>query len=169
MENVYGELSMVRVNRILRHPLWQSCLADIRSLEENRKFCRHDIDHFLHVARIAYIENLERSLGYGKEAIYAAALLHDIGRGIQYREGIPHEEASFALAPAILAQCGFGGSEAEEILQAVRSHRDKGIAEDDSLSGLIYRADKLSRNCFCCSREPECNWKQEKKNREIKR
>ena len=47
----------------------------------------------------------------------------------------------------------------------IRSHRKK-EAETD-LAGLFYRADKLSRNCFSCPAEGECDWPKEKKNREI--
>jgi len=52
---------MERLNRILRHPLWKGALQQIEELESERIFCRHDLDHFLHVARIAYIENLKKS------------------------------------------------------------------------------------------------------------
>ena len=162
-------ISMNRVNRILSHPMWKACIAELADLEADRRFCRHDIDHLLHVARLAYIESLERNLSVGKECIYAAALLHDIGRGLQYTRGVPHEEAGFALAPDILRQCGFSESEEEEILHAIRDHRDGGSSGEDGLGGLIYRADKLSRNCFCCKSRAECNWKEEKKNKEIRR
>ncbi len=161
--------AMNRVNRIIRHPLWRTYVDEIERLEGERRFCRHGIDHLLHVARLAYLENLENGMQIGKEQIYAAALLHDIGRSLEYTEGIPHEEAGFSLSQAILPQCGFGGGGAEEILRAVRSHRNKNVAKEKNLSGLIYRADKLSRNCFCCRWEKECDWKEEKKNREIRR
>ena len=77
-------------------------MEQIRVLEQDRIFCRHDTTHFLDVARIAYIENLENGLGLAKEEIYAAALLHDIGRHLQYTRGIPHEQASAMEAEGIL-------------------------------------------------------------------
>ena len=40
--------------------------------------------HLLDVARLAWIFNLEANQEISKERIYAAALLHDIGRHIQY-------------------------------------------------------------------------------------
>ena len=120
--------------------------------------------HFLDVARIAQLLNLEEAVGLSKEMIYAAALLHDIGRHLQYREGTPHEQASALLAPQILKECGFTESESAEILEAIRQHRNAGIREERNLSGLIYRADKLSRSCFACPAEPQCDWKNEKKN-----
>ena len=74
---------MERVNAICRHDLWRDSVREIARLERDRQFCRHDLVHFLDVARLAYIENLERGLGIDKELIYAAALLHDIGRHLQ--------------------------------------------------------------------------------------
>ena len=92
---------MERVNQICRHPLWRESMDQIRSLERDRIFCKHDTAHLLDVARIAYLENLERQLGIAKAEIYAAALLHDIGRHLQYTEGIPHEEGSVRLARCV--------------------------------------------------------------------
>ena len=159
---------MERVNRILRHPLWKGALQQIEELESERIFCRHDLDHFLHVARIAYIENLEQSLDLSKEIIYAAALLHDIGRGLQYEKGIPHEEASAALAEGILTDCGFCENEIKVIADAITAHRDADAAKGYDLAGILYRADKNSRNFFACKAEHECNWSREKKNTRIK-
>ncbi|MGN1143156.1 MAG: HD domain-containing protein [Anaerovoracaceae bacterium] len=155
---------MHRLDKICSHPLWQKCLGEIGRLEENRIFCRHDVQHFLDVARIAYIENLEQEVGIPKELIYAAALLHDIGRHLQYTEGISHEEASAQLAETILTDCGFTVKEKEEILQAIGLHRNPGTAENTGLAGLLYRADKKSRACGFCEAKEQCNWPEEKKN-----
>ena len=53
---------MEQVNRICRHPLWQESMEQIRKLEQDRIFCRHDIAHCLDVARLAYLENLEKHM-----------------------------------------------------------------------------------------------------------
>ena len=71
---------MNRVDLILEHPKYQEYLDKIKQAEEKRIFCLHNMNHFLDVARIAYIMNLEEELGIAKEIIYATALLHDIGR-----------------------------------------------------------------------------------------
>ncbi len=55
--------------------------------EEGRRFCHHDMGHFLDVARLAMIFNLQQGLSVSKEMIYAAALLHDIGRWNSMRTG----------------------------------------------------------------------------------
>lgn len=159
---------MERIDKILKHNLFLECLRRNEEAERNRVFCRHDMGHFLDVARIAMILNLEKALHIDKELIYGAALLHDIGRYQQYEQGIPHEEASAELAPLILSDCGFDKEEAEVILKAIRDHRTKEIAEEASLSGILYLADKASRACFACKASGDCNWKQDKKNLTIK-
>lgn len=83
------------------------------------------MSHFLDVARLSWIENLEKGLGIEKELIYAAALLHDCGRFRQYEDGTPHELAGAQLAEEILFDCGFEEPEREEILRAISGHREK--------------------------------------------
>ncbi len=158
---------MERVNRILQHAGYQKNREQIEQCESERIFCKHDMGHFLDVARIAQILNLKERLYISEELIYAAALLHDIGRHIQYKEGTPHEKASVPIAAGILEECGFDNTEIELILYAIESHRTSKIKEKNDLAGIIYRADKLSRPCFSCQMESECNWKNEKKNRII--
>ena len=131
-------------------------------LEADRKFCRHTPEHFLDVARLAYIHALESHASASKELIYCTALLHDIGRAEQYRSGIPHDEAGAQIAEQILQDLSFDPSEIQEIISAIREHRN--AARSDTLSSLIYDADKASRNCFSCPVEKECYWSAEKKN-----
>lgn len=155
---------MERINKICQHPLWLDCLNEIQRLEKERIFCKHDTNHFLAVARIAYIENLENNLNISKELIYASALLHDIGRHKQYLEGIRHDKASMMIAKEILKDCDFTIAETDEILLAIDSHRNKETVSKNDLAGIIYRADKKSRNCLFCLVQDECNWSKEKKN-----
>ena len=103
-----------------------------------------------------------------RQEVFLAALLHDIGRHEQYESGTPHEEAGAQIAPAILADCGYDEKETCVITEAIRMHRNKAIAECADLKGVLYRADKLSRPCFCCKAESACNWKEEKKNKHLR-
>lgn len=174
---------MEKVNRILRHPSYKKALESIEKEEENRIFCRHDMEHFLSAARLAYIYNLEEGAGISREIIYAAALLHDIGRAMEYEMKVPHQEAGAQLAGKILAECGFEEEEQELIIEAIRSHRtegkenwsrkgsytDEGPRTQDTeksgcLSKYLYRADKKSRLCFSCRAQKECNWEADKRN-----
>ena len=155
---------MERIDKICSHGFWRSCTEKISELEKDRIFCLHDTSHFLDVARLAYIENLERNLSISKELIYAAALLHDIGRHLEYTENIPHDKASAMIAGNILKDCGFDTQEQSIIVTAIAQHRTAEAAGKDDLAGLIYRADKKSRPCLFCKAEKICNWSIQKKN-----
>lgn len=181
--------AMKRVNEILKHPLYKEALSSIRRAEESRIFCRHDMEHFLSVARLAWIYNLEEGETLSRELIYAAAMLHDMGRAREYEDGTPHQEAGAELAEEILPACGFSRDEWGIIRWAIRFHR-AGAArrgEDgrqpggrgaehprertEEIRGLLgeylYRADKQSRACFSCKAQRECNWPAEKRNLEV--
>jgi uncharacterized protein len=153
-----------RINKILEHDFYKENVRLNEEAETEREFCRHDMSHFLDVARIAEILNLREGQHLEKDWIYAAALLHDIGRHVQYKDGTPHEEASAGLAAPILADCGFDDKETSVILKAIASHRKVQSSSEPGLDGVLYRADKLSRSCFACKAEKECNWKNDKKN-----
>ena len=150
----------MKKSRILSYKKIEKC-------EKKREFCRHNMVHFLDVARIAYIYNLEENLNIEKDLIYAAALLHDIGRFKQYEDNTPHEKASLSYAPDILEQCGYSKEEIRTISEVIGEHRNKEIVMEKSFRGIFYRADKASRACFSCKSEAECNWKNEKKNMQL--
>ena len=159
---------MDRIGRITDHPLWQEHMALIARMEQTRIFCGHGPEHLLDVARLAYIEDLEQGLGIPRELIYAAALLHDIGRGLQYRDGIPHHIGGARLAEEILKDCGFSQQERQEITEAIGAHRSSESGSRMDLGGILYRADKASRQCQFCAAQAECNWPPEKKNLHIR-
>ena len=156
---------MDRVNQIWKHPLYQTELHKLQLLEADREFCRHTPEHFLDVARLAYIRALEENYSVSKELIYCTALLHDIGRARQYEDGTPHDEAGAVIAEQILKELGFSPEEIQAIVSAIRGHRAE--TNQTILGQLIYRADKKSRTCFSCKAEPECYWSSAKKNMTI--
>ena len=168
---------MERADRIRRHPLYQEAYEQIKTAEKNRKFCNHTMEHFLDVARLMWIYVLEEHALFSRELVYAAALLHDMGRAEQYLSGMPHEKAGALLAERIMTDCGFGEAEICEVKDAILSHRNKNYRNRQSenrdaagahtLGEYLYRADKRSRSCFICPAEKECNWPQEKKNLQI--
>ncbi|NLK96367.1 MAG: HD domain-containing protein [Clostridiales bacterium] len=156
---------MDKINEILNNKKYKYYLNKLYEYEKERKFCIHDIEHFLAVARIAYIKVLEEGLSYSKDVIYAIGLLHDIGRVLQYEDNTPHNEGSVIIGKEILDETSYNEKEKEEILRAINNHRK---VEEDSLSKIIYISDKLSRNCFNCKALKECYWSIEKKNFKIK-
>lgn len=159
---------MERFNKILNHDLFIRHLKENEAAEADRRFCRHNMVHLLDVARIAMILNLQEGNFVEKDLIYGAALLHDIGRHVQYENGTPHEIAGAVIAPEILRDCGYDEKETDVIVSAIRTHRTKEVESEKTLNGILYRADKASRACFACKAEAECDWKQEKKNLQIK-
>ena len=160
------QTDMERVNAIWHHPLYQENLNELIRLEADRIFCRHTPEHFLDVARLAYIFSLERGIVCSRELIYCTALLHDIGRAKQYTDGTPHDEAGVQIAEEILSDLNFTSEEKSQILTAIGEHRS--LREDvPPLSQLLYEADKKSRMCFLCPAEKECYWDLSKKNMSI--
>lgn len=159
---------MDRIDQIIKHDVFLQHLERNNSAEADRRFCRHNMGHFLDVARIGWILNLEEGLSISREILYAAALLHDIGKHEQYEKGTPHEVASARIAPVILQDCDFKEEEIAQIVAAILSHRDSSVKEEPSLRGILYRADKASRACFACEAEADCNWKDGKKNFQIR-
>ncbi|SHH67030.1 HD domain-containing protein [Sporobacter termitidis DSM 10068] len=145
---------MQRVNRLLRDPEFIGYMQKNKDAEKDRVYCRHDLAHALDVARVGCILKLEEKLEIGKALIYAAALLHDIGRWVQYESGVGHDTAGAALAEGLLQKHGFSADETKDILEAIGGHRSGG--GNTPLGRILYRADKLSRNCVGCDAIKTC-------------
>lgn len=158
---------MKRIHAITRHPVFTDRLELLEELERTRRFCRHDLTHLLDVARVMWISVLEEALPLNRDVVYAAALLHDLGRVDQLEKGTPHDQAGAELASQILPDAGFSPEETRQIVRAIQGHRTDG--SEDILGQLLYRADKACRTCWRCGAAGECNWPEEKKNREITR
>ncbi len=158
-------------DKIINNREYKTCMERIEAFEKDRVFCKHDMEHLLSVARIAYCINLERGYDISKDLIYSAALLHDIGRCRQYEEGVPHEEAGVEISQEILADCGASKEETELIIDAITSHRGKGGQKEPSplptLAQIIKEADNLSRACFDCKARSECKWDHDRMNLNI--
>lgn len=153
-----------RYEKILEHNIFNKNMNEIINAEKSRKFCCHDIQHLADTARIAYILSLEEGAEIEKDIIYAAALLHDIGRAQEYTNGISHNCAGIEIAEKILKDCEYTDKEIKLICNVIQSHRHKYNSHEKTLENIIYKADKFSRLCFNCSAYDECNWSYEKKN-----
>lgn len=159
-----------RWRRILHNQTFSDIMEKLAAAEEDRIFCRHGLPHLLDTTRIMHILNLERGLCISTDIIYAAGLLHDIGRLRQYEDGTPHDQAAMPIAEAILEDCGYDKKERDLILFAVAAHRsrtDEPSGLKELLADLLYQADKKSRLCFQCPAREACYWPEELKNREV--
>lgn len=156
---------MERVQPILQSPAYTGLMKQLEELERDRIYCRHGLPHQLDVARIAAILALERGVDCPRDVIYAAALLHDIGRVRQYTDGEPHARVGVEAAADILRGTAFAADEQADILQAVGRHQTGGGA--CALVQLIREADHASRMCFACAARCTCNWPEERRNQTI--
>lgn len=156
-------MRLTNANKILENAVFREELANINALEKERKFCRHGMEHLLDVARIALILCKEKGVPVDPDVIYSAALLHDIGRGEEYRKGEPHNIAGERIAREILSRIGSDKDFTDDVLSLILSHRDK--ENPDKTAMIFYMADKKSRRCFDCASCSECNWAEEKKNK----
>jgi HD superfamily phosphodiesterase len=159
---------MLRINRLIQDAEYNTYLRQIQQREANRQFCRHDYQHMVDVARITYLLLLESGdlkpfmEQYGipmqataREIVYAAGILHDIGRWREYDTNEDHAVVGARLAASLLQRAGFAAAEVLLICQAVREHRlDDGSA--GMLGSYLARADDLSRPCANCNSRYEC-------------
>ncbi|MDO5018716.1 MAG: HD domain-containing protein [Lagierella massiliensis] len=156
---------MKNTNIIMFNEEYVKLLNELEEFERQRPFCKHDLAHFLDVARICYIMNLEKGLGLEKDLIYTTALLHDIGRIVQYKEGTDHDIASVEIAKKLLPLTDFSQIEKDMIIDCIKKHRKS--TKSTSFNEIFYSADKLSRICFRCPAYDICYWPKEKKNHKI--
>lgn len=156
---------MERICALLEQPYYRRCLQEMEQLERGRIYCRHGLPHLLDVARIAALLAAERNASYPRDVIYAAALLHDVGRLKQYVTGEPHAQAGIIMARDILRDTAFTPEEQTEILEAIGGHQTG--AAPDSLTQLLHEADQASRLCFVCPAADSCYWPEERKNHTV--
>ena len=161
-----ADKKMVRINQHLcPSTLERECGKKSTHWSGIAYFASMTLRNFLDVARIAYIEDLETVLVSQKRRSMPPPCCMDIGRHLQYTQGVPHEQASAMEAEGILKDCGFSEEEQKTILNAILQHRTQNMEQAGSdLAGLIYRADKASRACLFCAACRECNWSKDRKN-----
>jgi len=145
---------------LLNNILFCHAMQAIEFLEKDREFCKHDLEHLLKVAQLALKE------ANGKidvEVIIATALLHDLGRAedqllipILFTSKQPHNILSAKFAEDILPNYGFNIDEITQICSAIETHNDDSVSNDTGLNGIIYRADKASRDCNNCKAKHKC-------------
>ncbi|MHA1769167.1 MAG: HD domain-containing protein [Candidatus Thorarchaeota archaeon] len=102
----------------------------------------HTLDHTVRVYRLAM--QIGREVGADLRVLGAAAILHDVGRAREAREGISHAILSGEMSIDILKSLGFSESEIRGIVDAIRTHRFSEGLEPNSLEGRILSdADKI--------------------------
>ncbi len=148
---------MKRANLLLQAPAYRDYMEKISRAELERAFCRHDLHHCLEVARLCWLFLLEAGADYPREVVYGAALLHDIGRWMEYRGQGCHAGLGAKLAEPLLTGAGYTEPERELITAAISEHRrEEDAVFSSSLSYYLRQADKYSRPCFTCAVGEDC-------------
>jgi len=157
-----------RIDNILKDSVYMEYVDHNARAAQDDPFCKHDLVHMVDVARIAYILVLERQdINYfikeaglrgreaAKEVIYAAGLLHDIGKWKEIESGVDHAAYGARLARDILERSEFDDNEISVITRAIFEHRN--ISQEMSFLGeRMHRADNLSRVCAQCLAKCDC-------------
>ena len=160
-----------QIDRLLQHPMYRARLELLQELERKRDFCGHNLEHFMKVGRIAEYVVAKNELLFAEEVVWGAALLHDMGRVEQYRQGISHEKASVAFAREILFSLDWNVSDIDMVCEAIGSHSHRQCAADRwrkmpelvSLTEVISFANQFSRTCYKCHMADACKWTEEEK------
>lgn len=160
-------MSMKYVNRLIENETYMALMGKIHELEKKRTYCHHGFNHLLDVARIAYLMNLEYGFGYEKEFIYLCALLHDIGRAMEYSTGVSHEMAGVEIAGQLLEEIDYPLEKRQEIIEKVANHRHNMLQDEITANNFFWYADKRARNCFACNAADSCNWPKQKRTMRI--
>ena len=134
---------MKRIELLINDALYRQYMKYNLEEEMEPKFCQHDFGHHLDVARIAYILVLEHNdLNYfikecglsgrlaAKEVIYAAGLLHDIGKSVDHEMEGTHVQIGVDLCRKY--------KEPPVVINAVEAHH--GDVEFQSLIACIVQA-----------------------------
>ena len=163
-----GVRGLGRIGVVRKDPFYLDCLSLNGERERDRLFCRHDYRHMVLVSQIS-CKIIKQTGGLSKlikteglngikpalEVVYAAGLLHDMGRWRQYDTGEDHALAGSVMAGSVLKRAGFSEREAVVITRAIREHR-KTLPGQSYLGRVLCLADDLSRPCGSCSSRLDC-------------
>ena len=126
---------MKRIDQILSHPVFREQFALLQEAEKDRIFCRHTMEHFLDVARLMYIYNLEDQAGFSKEMIYAAGLLHDIGKALTQEVEGSHVQLGVDIAKKY--------KENKDVIHAIEAHHND-VEPRTIIAMIVQAADAIS-------------------------
>ncbi|WP_194840470.1 HD domain-containing protein [Hyperthermus butylicus] len=106
----------------------------------------HGLPHTVRVMCIAF--KLKEMIGahdINDEEMYAATILHDVGRGVEERLGIHHAIVSASIAELVLPRMGFSSDVVEKVKRAILEHSYSlsGGKYSSVLSCILSDADKL--------------------------
>lgn len=179
-------------DKVLKHPIFLKFIKEIKDMENGRSYCHHELEHAVDVARLAWIYYLEDTLAVDapnvtelhrkwessgvwtdeietkKDLFYTAALLHDIGRGVQYQTGVHHSVSGLEPAKQILEDVEIPKDWEKQILDVIAEHADDNMDRlEKDLEYYIAKADHDSRLCFACEVRESCKWTEDEMNNTV--
>jgi uncharacterized protein len=102
----------------------------------------HGLDHIRRVVSLCEVIGKEEHADM--MVLLPAALLHDIARPLEMREGVPHEEAGAQMAEHYLRSIAYNEENIKKITHAIRTHRYRSTRKPETLEARILSdADKL--------------------------
>jgi uncharacterized protein len=102
----------------------------------------HGFDHVTRVTRLC--EFIGRNEQADMDILVPAALLHDIARPLEEKDGTPHEQEGAGIAGKFLSLMGYDPALIAPITRAIRTHRYRSDAKPEDLEAKILAdADKL--------------------------
>lgn len=147
--------SQDRIQCLLANRQFITYMDQNATAEKDRLFCRHGLDHSLAVAEAAVVMAQAQQQPIKDDVVYAAGLLHDIGRWREYAAKEDHALVGSVLAVEILRNCGYNREEEQTVIMAIKHHRNEQNQGQD-LSAVLYRSDKLVRPCSTCQAKKQC-------------
>lgn len=153
---------MSYIARLMALESYRQALTALERREADRIYCKHDLDHFLDVARITLLLCQAHNIEADRDSVYLAALMHDLGR--LDRDEADHNVAGSVLAAQWLDAIGFPKDRQEVVLTLIEEHGWPGKKAPANLSEAFSLADSYSRACYYCPAADSCFWPPERKN-----
>ena len=154
---------MERYQKIVRNKRFQREYQRLEEKEQDRRFCRHNMEHFLAAARISLYQSFWKTAGDIQRCYLWYRFLHDLGRMAEYETGNLMRSWRGSCR-GILRSADMSRWRLNRLQTSIRGHRRKGQKDPDSFADVFYQADKLSRDCIHCRVREECYWPEDRKN-----
>lgn len=148
--------------RLLALESYRQALRALEDQEADRIYCKHNLDHFLDVARVTMLVCADFDIPADKDVVYLAALMHDLGR--LDKGQADHPVASAQLADQWLEAIDFPADRRPEVIRLIEGHGWRGPAVPSNLLEAFSLADSLSRPCYQCPATDSCHWPADRKN-----
>ncbi len=139
---------IISVTEIPVRGYWDMRRNEFETIEKYMLECMNDSSHDPeHVMRVLYtaMHIAETEGGADQDILIASCLLHDIGRGAQFKDpSICHAAEGGKMAERFLIGIGWSAQRAKHVSDCVRTHRWRSGDPPESVEAkILFDADKL--------------------------